>query len=372
MNVTVSLEHRFYEFEGKLYTKLAFSYRYWLDYLIFFDSVTIFARVKEVNEWDPKFVRVDGKNVTYVKVPYYRGLKGFLRKAPEIFSVAMNCSRENNNFILRSGNVTNVLWLAITIRNKKYLREFPGNVEEGILGFAGDSLLNRVIAKFSMSLAKYQAKKSIANSFVSIECKNLYKSNKPSYVFSSFDVDEVVYEPKDYSNLGQLKISVLGRLEGEKGHKDLLKALTRLDKVSVDIIGDGTLRKDLEHFVSINHLNVSFHGAITDRKRIFSILRRSDLFVLPSHTEGMPRALLEAMACGLPCVASDVGGIPEIIENEYLFKPKNIDEIVRKISYFHDACLREKVGKRNNETVRKLYSRKKMDDLKMKFWSHLK
>lgn len=116
-----------------------------------------------------------------------------------------------------------------------------------------------------------------------------------------------------------LAILCVGRLEPVKRHVDAIAALSILlkhnRKVSLYIIGEGTLRKHLESYaISLNvKKNVEFLGERDDTQEI---LPGFDLFLLPSQSEGFPNALLEAMAAGLPCIATRVGGIPEIIRNK--------------------------------------------------------
>jgi len=71
-----------------------------------------------------------------------------------------------------------------------------------------------------------------------------------------------------------------------------------------------------------------------NRSDIPEILKVSDLFILPSRSEGTPAALIEAMASGLPCIATNAGGMPEVIkngDNGYLFEKENIEELADKI-----------------------------------------
>ncbi len=109
-----------------------------------------------------------------------------------------------------------------------------------------------------------------------------------------------------------------GRLTVAKALDVLLNAWAQRDATLADarlvIVGDGELRDDLvrqTHTLGIEG-SVIFTGGTNDTA---SYLRAGDVFVLPSRTEGMPIALLEAMACSLPCVATHVGGATEVIED---------------------------------------------------------
>jgi len=110
----------------------------------------------------------------------------------------------------------------------------------------------------------------------------------------------------------------IGRLHEHKGHGNLLEATKRvLDQhpgFRLLIIGDGPLRPDLEAAVRRDRMgeNVHFLG---ERRDVAGLLGNLDFFVLASETEGVPIVLLEAMSVGVPCVATEVGGVPELIDN---------------------------------------------------------
>ena len=122
----------------------------------------------------------------------------------------------------------------------------------------------------------------------------------------------------------------VGRLTEEKGHQYLIEALhllnTKFDRhdFTATILGDGTLRTDLEQLVNRYHLSdrVQMPGFCND---IFFMLSTAHLFILPSLHESSPNALIEAMGVGLPCIASSVGGVLDLIdhqENGLLIPPR--------------------------------------------------
>lgn len=116
----------------------------------------------------------------------------------------------------------------------------------------------------------------------------------------------------------KLIVSV-GRFAPEKGHRYLIEALSLLHRKDVrwrcTFLGEGELELELRTLTAEHNLSdkVMFPGFCED---VFSVLLKADVFVLPSLHEGSPNALIEAMGVGMPCIASDVGGIKDLIENE--------------------------------------------------------
>ena len=86
-----------------------------------------------------------------------------------------------------------------------------------------------------------------------------------------------------------------------------------------------------------------------------------DAFVLPSLSENLPNTIMEAMACGVPCVAFDVGGIPEMIdhkENGFLARYKNVEDLAEGIRYVLNPENHERLSKAAREKVMQQYSEK--------------
>lgn len=132
------------------------------------------------------------------------------------------------------------------------------------------------------------------------------------------------------------KILYVGRLSGEKNLDTLVEAtgklLGRFD-LELSFVGDGPLRSSLEARARALGIPTRF-SPFVDHRRLPGFLAEADAFVLPSLTEGHPKVLLEAMSCGVPCVASNVGGIRAILvdgETGLLFDPGDPDALTRKL-----------------------------------------
>jgi glycosyltransferase involved in cell wall biosynthesis len=122
-------------------------------------------------------------------------------------------------------------------------------------------------------------------------------------------------------NPGEIVLLSVGRLSREKGHAELLRAIARIHqaepglRLRLLLVGDGheaARLRELSSRLGIEKI-VSFEG---HQAAVSDYYAAADIFVLPSHSEGSPNVLLEAIDAGLPVVATAVGGIPEMVTNE--------------------------------------------------------
>jgi L-malate glycosyltransferase len=159
---------------------------------------------------------------------------------------------------------------------------------------------------------------------VSLDLERHLRALAPTARFQTVPnvVDDEVFLPADDIPVtragGPLRLVTVGNLVEVKGHRYLLEALSQLRQrrtVTLDVLGDGELRDDLGTLTRTLGLDgdVRFLGQRA-KAEVAATLRAADVFVLPSLGENMPCALLEALSCGLPAVASRVGGVPEVLD----------------------------------------------------------
>jgi len=133
-----------------------------------------------------------------------------------------------------------------------------------------------------------------------------------------------------------LRILHVGSFYSVKGQDILLSALLNINiPIKLTLVGIGPELEKCLQYVQNHNLQerVYFRGQISHNK-IVDLLRENDIFCMPSRSEGLPAAPLEAMACGLPVVGTNVGGMNEIIKdgfNGYLCKPDSSEDIAEKI-----------------------------------------
>lgn len=173
-------------------------------------------------------------------------------------------------------------------------------------------------------------------------------------------------------------IGAIGRLVPAKGYHHLIEAMTSVAEDIKDcrllIAGEGQLKDNLSAL--IQKLNISRYVTLVGyQNSITRFLSTIDLFVMPSLTEGLPIALLEAMACGKPVLASSIGGIPEVITSEkdgLLIPPADPHAIAKGIKelYFNET-LRVEMSCHGRKLVENIFSAETMGRQYLSLYSQL-
>jgi len=173
------------------------------------------------------------------------------------------------------------------------------------------------------------------------------KSSNFEVIYFPFSRNRLIKDDEEFTVKDMLflkgknkkKIGVVARLSEEKGLEYLIRSmptvLKKFSNIMLYIAGTGKLENKLKTLAKSLKVedNVTFLGHLNN---VFSFLAHIDIFVLPSRSESLPVAIMEAMSAGLPVISTSVGGIPEIIENGktgILLPPRNSDELAKAIIY---------------------------------------
>ncbi|WP_435063652.1 glycosyltransferase family 4 protein [Halobaculum sp. EA56] len=153
-------------------------------------------------------------------------------------------------------------------------------------------------------------------------------------------------------------ITFVGRLKEQKGVHNLIRSLDGLDE-RLRVVGDGPERARLEELAASLDVDVRFVGEVPPDE-VERYLLDAGVFVLPSvRGEGLPNAVLEAMAVGLPVIATDTGGVSDVIrdgENGYLVPPDDVEILRDRIESFQSPEKRRSMGASARTFVQQHYA----------------
>ena len=167
--------------------------------------------------------------------------------------------------------------------------------------------------------------------------------------------EDVGLRPDDFVVL------VVGRLEKNKNCGTVIDAVRKVPGVKLVLCGDGEDRQMLEEKAKDLGNRVIFLGNRSDMSDIYHM---ADCFVLASYREGLSRSIMEAMACGVPCIVTDIRGNRDLIDKGFLFNPNDVDTLADKIKKVSESQQQRNMMKALNlEKIREFSFDKVVDEL---------
>jgi glycosyltransferase involved in cell wall biosynthesis len=326
MNVTIALEHHFLRTpDGCVWTQTTFAYQFWQRYLQVFDSVRVIARVRNVDTAMAGCKQASGPAVTFIDIPDYLGPYQYLACWPRIRSVLREQARHSQAVILRLGSSLGSAFVDHFRRGQPFGVEVVADPYDVFQrGSVIHSLRPLFRVWFTADLKRLCGTACAAAYVTRYALQARYPC--PSFSTSCSDVeigsDALVLSPRDGTvpRPEPPRLICIGTLaQMYKGLDVLLRAAaTCVDqgfRLSLTVVGDGRYRPELEHLAATLGLQecVHFVGQLPAGPAVRDALDAADLFVMPSRQEGLPRAMVEAMARALPCIGSNIGGIPELL-----------------------------------------------------------
>jgi glycosyltransferase involved in cell wall biosynthesis len=346
MNLVVTAEHRFDRTpDGTVWTTVAFAYPFWRRYLVVFDHVRVIARVRDVDAAAPGWTHASGDGVSFAALPYYVGPWQYLRQSRRIRRAVLDAIKPTDAVIMRVGSqIANVIFpelqkydrpCGLEVVNDPYDVFAPGSV--------GHPLRPLFRWWFPRLLREKCAAARAATYVTQYALQRRYPAAPDAYstYYSDVELPDAAFVPVPRSAdlfKSPVKLVFVGTFaQLYKAPDVLIDAVGVCARQQLDLrlvlIGDGQYRPKLEEQARSLGLDgrVHFTGKLPAGDAVREQLDQADLFVLPSHQEGLPRAMVEAMARALPCIGSTVGGIPELLPPESMVPPGDVDALARKI-----------------------------------------
>ncbi len=321
----------------------------------------IVVRVRDVPSPSSDHLQADGPGVTVAAVPDYLGPTQYLCKARAVHRALRHVVGPEDAVILRvPSHLANCIFPALLQRLHPYAVEVvgdpwdmlsPGTVRHWLRPFFRHLFTSRLrsqcaracaaayVTEFSLQRRYPVAGGALISSYSSVDLppgalKPLSLGVSDVEISSS---DILAASRQHYTHVAKRMVYVGSLSQLYKAPDVLLKAMARCVRDGLDvwltIVGDGQFRVKLQRQAARLGLGerVVFRGQLTIGDAVRKELDAADLFVLPSRQEGLPRAMIEAMARGLPCIGSNVGGIPELLPPEDMVPPGNPLALARKI-----------------------------------------
>lgn len=194
------------------------------------------------------------------------------------------------------------------------------------------------------------------------QLREITQSQNISVITNAIDISIFNGEKKlstDVKHDGAVRLLFVGAIGKLKGEKDLIRALAILrdgkPNLKVSFLGYGA--ESLKEYCDELEITdfVEYLGAVSMDERV-RFFQQSDIFVLPTYAEAMPMSVIEAMAAGLPVISTQVGGIPELIEDGadgLLFTPGDVNALAEKISFLlNNKDARIRIGNKAKQKAR--------------------
>lgn len=375
MRVMVALEDRFVKAQnGNVYSDLV-DYAFLSRYLQVFNEVIVFARMGEVDKVKLDKPHANGPNVNFFPLPMFIGPWQYLKHHCKLNVLSKQSLTAADAYILRiPGTIATLLWKQLTRNKIPYGVEVRGDPWDVLATGSVKSVFRPILRRKWRSNMRLQCRMASAVAYVTeYTLQKRYPPGGWSTHFSSIDLPAgaIVDERRLSERFESLGDAINGQRPFRVCHAGTMDALYKAQDILIEavsiccnnglpieltLLGDGRYS---QYFVDKAkqcgiYQNVKFLGMLPCGEPVLNQLDLADIFVLPSRTEGLPRSVIEAMARGLPCIASNVGGIPELIDSDGMVPPGDAQLLAAKIeSVVGDIERLKKMSRKNLQTAKK-------------------
>ena len=373
MNLYFFTEARFDKVDGVYWTAQGFSMALWQRYLGKFEHIYVVGRVQNVSEHTgDNLVKMEDNRVSFIDLPYYIGLLPYIKVKGRIKCIISSFIHLGDAYICRvPGNIGVIAAECLRKKNIPYGLEVVGDPWESL----SPQALESPFAPILQRIGRHQLRKTTIDAAAALYVTNHILQEKypvRNGIFTTGASNVILRDDcyaKKVSTIDpkvserQIRMLAVGTLaQLYKAPDVILKALSILKrkgyKLFLTWFGDGQYREQMVKLAAELGLkdNVNFAGSVK-QDVIRKEFEKTDLFVHASRAEGLPRALIEAMAFGLPCIGSSVAGIPELLSPEAIVQPNDIEGLAGKILLFiKDTEFAQREANKNWEESKKYHN----------------
>lgn len=348
MRVLVATEQHFAHGEdGGVYVNGPAGHTFWTRYLQVFDEVGVLARVAGAGPVPARARPAGGPGVSFFPLPDYHGPGGYLRCLPELRRRVREAVGQCHAYILRvPGLIGRLAWKEVRRLRRPYALEVVGDPWDALGPGPWASPFRPVYRRVGTAHLRAMCREAAAVSYVTQTALQRRYPAAPGVFttgISSISLEDVFVDESRIAECAGREPSATFRVafagsfhQMYKGPDTLLEAAALCTRqglaVEVWLAGDGPLLPRVKALAAELNVAVQAHfpGQLP-REEVLALFDRCDVLVMPSRAEGLPRAMLEAMARGCPCIGSNVGGIPELLPPEDLVPPNDARALAAKI-----------------------------------------
>ncbi len=348
-------EGRIYSLNGEYTLKL------WPRYLTVFERIYVMARVGfcEQVELSDEYIS-NGERIEFIELPYYFGPFEYLKKCKELKKAICENLRPDVAYICRvPGQIGNLVVPELKKQKLTYGVEVVGDPWDVFAPGGVGHFLRPFLRYYQTMKLKISVAGCVGALYVTKEkLQRRYPVKRGVFSVSASDVilkaDAIAFQPKTMVSKKEFCLLSIGSLEQLYKSPDiLLRAFKKVIDAGYSChlkwLGDGKYRSGMEALADELGISskVNFEGNVP-AWRVNEELKKADLFILASKTEGLPRAMVEAMAAGLPCIGTRVGGIPELLSDQALVEAGDAEALYQKmVQFFQTPSLMETEARMN-------------------------
>jgi glycosyltransferase involved in cell wall biosynthesis len=400
--VLVNVEQRFVRTpDGTVWTDGPFPYSFWCRYLDVFDSVRVVARVRDVPAAAETSQAITGPSVQVVALPHYVGPFRALLALRTVRTFVNTALRRPDAVILR---IPSLIACQIAAPLLRAGRPYGVEVVADAFDVLGPGSVRHLLRPaFRRWLTREQGRQCRAASAAAYVTKETLQKRYPCgglavgvsdvqlgegmfrqpfsthYSSVQLDRDAFTHTGDRRAPASRHRVITIGSLEQPyKGVDLLIDAVAQLARQGADlelvVVGDGRQRSALESRAERLGIatRVQFKGQVGATANVRRELDAATLFVLPSRTEGLPRAMVEAMARGLPCIGSAAGGIPELLSPEDIVPIGDVAALAASIRDVLANPARRRAMAERNLTTAAEYREDVLRERRVSFYRHVR
>lgn len=349
-------DHTFIKKDHQYYTNDSLNNTVFKRYVNLFGNVSVLATERTANSKDEKFICEQNK-VDCVQFNLFKKTNNILYIINNRKIVKQIIS-EHNCLVIRLPSVYGIIAINYAKKLKKpYLVEVVGCPWDA---FWNHSVKGKLVAPIMWLLTR----KAVKNSMYTLYVTNKFLQSRYPSLGKNLACSDVSLPPLDESVLQNRIHKILKHDENEpiiigtigavnvryKGQQYVIKAISKLNKEGYKFKyyivggGDDSYLRAIAKRYNVDD-KVKFLGSLP-HEGVFEYLDNIDIYIQPSKTEGLPRAVVEAMSRACPCIGSDAGGLPELINSNLIFSKGSVGEICKLLKGMNKQIMLEE-AKRN-------------------------